>query len=238
MAQDDRNVVSLDEGYEVAEGEPDVRGWDVYTTDQHKIGDVEDLLVDPARMKVRYLLVELDGERAASDGDRTIRVPIERARLEQREKHVFIDSSEANLRSFGSVPADRWSDEHQRMTTAAEELRIGKRQASQGSVTIGKHVETEHVRQPVTVRREEVEVERRPVANRPATDADMRAQEIQVPVTGEEVVVEKRPVVKEEVIVSKHPVEEQRTIEEEVRRERIDVERHGDVRSRESTKDR
>ena len=48
-------------------------------------------------------------------------------------------------------------------------------------------------------------------------------QEIRVPVTEEEIVVEKRPVVKEEIVVTKRAVEETQNVEADVRRERVDV---------------
>ena len=48
--------------FKIAEGEPDIRGWDVRGTDGEKIGEVEDLLVDTAAMKVRYIEVRLEKE--------------------------------------------------------------------------------------------------------------------------------------------------------------------------------
>lgn len=48
--------------FKIAEGEPDIRGWDVRGTDGEKIGEVEDLLVDTAAMKVRYIEVKVDKE--------------------------------------------------------------------------------------------------------------------------------------------------------------------------------
>jgi hypothetical protein len=51
----EQELVSLDAGgWEVAEGEPDVRGWNVVTADQRKIGEVDDLLADPTD-ESRYL---------------------------------------------------------------------------------------------------------------------------------------------------------------------------------------
>jgi hypothetical protein len=52
----EEGLVSLDDGgWEVAEGEQDVRGWSVVTADQRRIGEVDDLLADPVAQKVRYL---------------------------------------------------------------------------------------------------------------------------------------------------------------------------------------
>jgi hypothetical protein len=46
--------------FEVAEKQPDVRGWPVHTSDGHRVGEVHDLLVDTSALKVRYLDVEID----------------------------------------------------------------------------------------------------------------------------------------------------------------------------------
>lgn len=46
--------------YRIAEGDPDVRGWEVVGGDGRRIGSVNDLLVDTAEGKVRYLDVQLD----------------------------------------------------------------------------------------------------------------------------------------------------------------------------------
>jgi uncharacterized protein (TIGR02271 family) len=58
---------------------------------------------------------------------------------------------------------------------------------------------------------------------REASEAEIGEDEISVPVTEEEVVVEKRPVVKEEFRVRKDVVEEEEVVEEDVRREEVDV---------------
>jgi hypothetical protein len=47
-------------GYKVAEGDPDVRGWEVAGGDGRRIGTINDLLVDTAAGKVCYLDIELD----------------------------------------------------------------------------------------------------------------------------------------------------------------------------------
>ncbi|MBW3631043.1 MAG: PRC-barrel domain-containing protein [Gemmatimonadetes bacterium] len=87
-------VVPLDElrDYEVARGEPDVRGWDVIAGDGTRIGEVDELLVDTAAKKVRFLDVTVD-EELVHDPDVTQRViiPIGSARLQEDEDQVFVD---------------------------------------------------------------------------------------------------------------------------------------------------
>jgi uncharacterized protein (TIGR02271 family) len=227
----EEGLVSLDDGgWEVAEGEHDVRGWTVVTADQRKIGEVDDLLADPVAQKVRYLTIDLDADASGSASDRTIRVPIERARLHEEERTVVLDTDVTHMRNFANTPAQPLRDDQIKMTRSAEELRIGKRQVEAGNVEVKKRIESERVHEPVSLRREEVEVRRRPVTGDASRDVQITAQEVRVPLTREEAVVEKRPVVEEELVISKHPVEEQETVETDIRKERIDVERHGDVR--------
>jgi hypothetical protein len=57
--------------YEVAPNEADVRGWTVVGRDGEKIGKVDDLLVDPARMKVAQLDVDIKGRGVDHRGGRT-----------------------------------------------------------------------------------------------------------------------------------------------------------------------
>jgi uncharacterized protein (TIGR02271 family) len=231
----DSGLVSLDhDEWAVADGEPDVRGWDVVTSDQRKIGEVDDLLADPSAMKVRFLEIELDAEAAiGGNRDRTVRVPISRARIHEADRKVVLDLGAVDLQSIASAPSQPWRDDQIKLTRSAEELRIGKRQAKAGEVEVKKRVETERVRENVTLRSEDVDVQRRSVTGTTPRDVQITAEEIRVPLYEEEAVVEKRPVVKEEVVISKHPIEKTETVEADVRTERIDVERHDDVRGRE-----
>lgn len=230
----DRGLVSVGHGFEVADGDPDVRGWDVISADQRRIGKVDDLLADPNAQKVRYLTVDLDRDVRGGDmGDGTIEVPISRARIHERDHQVILDISSANITGLESAAPQPLRDDQVRMTRAAEELRVGTQRVQAGEVEVKKRVETERVREGVTLRGEEVDIERRPVSGRASTD-DVRitGQEVRVPIMEEEAVIETRPVVKEELVISKRPTERTETVEADVREERIDVERHGDIRGR------
>ena len=150
----------------------------------------------------------------------------------QRHTHAETEThTRAHAATNVGADANRHTgDDTRRLTRSAEELRIGKRQVAAGEVKVHKHVETEHVSKPVTRMKEEVRVERRPVADREGSHAEIREDEIRVPIMEEEVVVEKRPVVKEELVISKDRVQDTETVEADLRKERIDVE---EVRGRE-----
>ena len=54
-----RRLSDLDD-YEVADGYPDIRGWQVRTPDGKVLGKVDDLVVSVSEMRVRYLDVDVD----------------------------------------------------------------------------------------------------------------------------------------------------------------------------------
>ena len=81
----------------------------------------------------------------------------------------------------------------------------------------------------VPVTREEGVVERVPVEGREAGQFESGQKEIRIPVSEEQIRLEKQPVVAEEVRVTKRPVKEWKEVSEKVRRERLRVEPEGDV---------
>jgi len=239
MAQTNESLTRMSEtdDYSVAQEDLDVRGWTVSTLDGQNVGRVTDLIIDTSGMKVRYLEVALAGAASAADGG--VLVPIEAADLERSDKsvviHGFAMEQLQGLPRYKSLTTARGSaaDDYlrqaregdtRRLTRAEEELRIGKRAVETGQVRVGKHVETEHVAAPVTLAKERVTVERRPVSG--PTSEEVRIGEdgeIVVPIMEEEAVIEKRAVIKEELVITKEHITETETIETDVRKEQFDV---------------
>jgi uncharacterized protein (TIGR02271 family) len=119
----------------------------------------------------------------------------------------------------------RGTEEDQlRVQRTEEELRAGTREREAGQVNVRKRVRTDREQISVPTRHEEVSVERVPVEGREASEAEIGEDEVVMPVTEEEVVVEKRPVAKEEIRVRKDVVHGEEVVEEDVRREEVDVE--------------
>jgi uncharacterized protein (TIGR02271 family) len=221
-------------GYTVEKGDPDPRGWTVVEKAGRRVGRVADLLVDTESMKVRQLLIdrsgmgvpEADGSMFALDADEvdvnndTHEVVARRYSAESFDRASGrVDPTGAGYGTPGAASGGR-----DRLTLAEEELQIGKREVSRGEAHVGKRVETSHVKEPVTKRREEVVVERRPVSEAVRGDEAFRTgDEVRIPLTEEELVVEKRPVVKEELIVGKRTVEDRQIVEEDLKREEVDV---------------
>jgi uncharacterized protein (TIGR02271 family) len=121
---------------------------------------------------------------------------------------------------------DYYGDEDElRVQRTEEELRVGTREREAGALKVRKRVRTDREQISVPTRHEEVSVERVPVEEgREASEAEIGEDEVVMPVTEEEVVVEKRPVVKEELRIRKDVVEDEEVVEEEVRKEEVDVE--------------
>lgn len=268
-------IVPLDEldDFKVADGDPDVRGWNVMGADGRKIGEVDNLLIDTAAMKVRYLDVDLDDELIETSTDRHVLIPIGYARLDEDDNQVFVQEMksadviglpeythgpittdfETDLRrrfdtGFQATTVDKDFYDHdlyndnrfynrgeESLTLSEEELAVGKREVRAGEVEIDKNVESRHVRESVPVKHEEVIVERRPATGM-NTSARIEEGEVRVPVTEEELVVEKRAVPKEELVVKKQEVIENETVEADLRRERAEVHREGNVDLRDTTR--
>jgi uncharacterized protein (TIGR02271 family) len=115
------------------------------------------------------------------------------------------------------------NEEEYRVRRSEEELKVGTRQREAGAVRVRKRVRTDRERIVVPKKRVEVTVERVPVAEGETARSEIGEDEIVVPIVEEEVVVEKRPVVREELRIRKEVVEEAEVVEEDVRREEIEV---------------
>jgi uncharacterized protein (TIGR02271 family) len=132
-------------------------------------------------------------------------------------------TTEFDVDSANAATIPSSSDAGTRLTRAEEELRVGKRRVETGEVVVAKHVETDHVSQPVTRTKERVTIERRPVTAESGTAIDLREDTIHIPIIEEELVVEKRAVVKEELVISKEVITESETVEADLRREQFDI---------------
>jgi uncharacterized protein (TIGR02271 family) len=239
--------------FKVADNDQDVRGWKVIARDGDTIGKVDDLLIDTTARRVRYLGVDLDRSLLSGRSHSGhVLIPIESVRLDRHDRVLLdsVGSSEIftlptyDASAFGTGAhalhqgSNRLDTEREsRLTLSEEELAVGKQRVASGEVEVGKRVETQHVRESVPVTREEVTIERRPATGM-STAPTIEEGEVRVPLSHEEVIVEKRVVPKEELVIKKHEVQGEQVVEDEVRRERVEVNRTGDVNLREDKKPR
>ena len=131
----------------------------------------------------------------------------------------------------GSVDtvADGYADDSVRVSLHEEELRAQKVQEQAGQVEVRKDVIEEQQSIDVPVTREQVEV-RRYAVDRPADASEITDTDtIRVPVSAEQVVVDKDVRVVEEIEIDKRAVTETQRVTDTVRREQVNVEQEGDV---------
>lgn len=92
-------VDSLDD-VDVADHDPDPRGWTVTGRDGSTLGTVDHLLGDTAAMKVRYLVLDVDDELV--DTDRKVLIPVGHATLDEDDERVRVPALDRT--SVGDCP--------------------------------------------------------------------------------------------------------------------------------------
>lgn len=110
-----RRLQELDRSdFEIVEGEPDIRGWDVKNSNGKKIGEVEELILDAQKRKVRYMVVDLDDNELDLD-DRRVLIPIGLAELDKEDDDVLLRSVTAEqLRALPKYEDDTLDEEAER----------------------------------------------------------------------------------------------------------------------------
>jgi uncharacterized protein (TIGR02271 family) len=120
------------------------------------------------------------------------------------------------------------------MTRSEERLHVGTRSEEVGRARLRKYVVTENVTESVPVTREEVRVEREPITDANVGNAldgpAISEEEHEVTLHAERPVVEKEAVPVERVRLDKQTVTEQAQVDENLRKEQIEVEGADDTR--------
>lgn len=131
------------EDYEVADGEPDVRGWPVVTRDGARAGKVDELIVNVGQLEVAYLDVELDKAALRLRDTRHILVPIAAAWLNENEEIVRLGATASELIASPVYEARPFSADDEDLlrrryagpvSRSDEEFALGKRRRVSGTV--------------------------------------------------------------------------------------------------------
>lgn len=199
-------------GLGIADGEPDIRGWEVRTMSGRRIGKVDDLLIDEERREVVMLDIDLQ------DGERHVEVPIRAAQLDRSRHHVIIDSADAEPvgEAYDRKYQDRLAtEEREREQLRAEErdrdrMRAEERERmrDENESTAAARERMDHMSAEDRLRAaERMTGERTVRGTRTVREQGLPRRAVQPgeePV--EEVVVEQRPVVIEETVVRRRTV--------------------------------
>jgi hypothetical protein len=77
-------------GYEVAKGQPDIRGWEVRDANGFLMGKVHELIFDSRANKVRYMVININDSKELQLEKRTVMVPIGLAVLQHQYDDVIL----------------------------------------------------------------------------------------------------------------------------------------------------
>lgn len=131
-----------------------------------------------------------------------------------------------------SVEDDNLS-ENEKIRLKEERLEVDKNERQTGEVNVTKETKRDTKTVDVPVEKEEVVIERKPVAGKEAkttdTNFDDDSESVTIPVKEEKVEVTKKPVVTEEVEVKKKSREDVESVTEDVKREELDVDSKGNT---------
>ena len=247
MQQQEMSRVRLDE----------MRGAPVYDAVGDKIGKVEEIFYDQQThvpewvgigtgfFGTKRVLVPVKGTQVTEDGllvaypkDQVKDSPdIDSDEISQEreaELSAFYGLEYSEQRSDTGLPEggaarsrrEGGGAEDQGLTRSEEELEVGKRDVEAGSVRLRKWVETEPVALDVDLKHEVARVTREQI-DQPVGEHEFTEEEVEVPLHAEKAVVQKQAVAKERVGLEKDVETDTQTIEDEVRKERVEVE--GDV---------
>lgn len=135
-------------GFQIANGEPDIVGWEVRTLAGVEIGRIDDLYVDPHRGEVVLIDVDL------KDSDQHVNVPIRGVQLDRSRRVVVVDSGDLRAARESGLGFDEDRDRAQERldeeTASDERHRIA---ADSSDTTDEVVVERRPVIEEVVVRR-------------------------------------------------------------------------------------
>jgi uncharacterized protein (TIGR02271 family) len=124
-------------GYEMVEGEPDIRGWDVLIDQGGTIGKVEELLFDEHSRRVRYLIVDVDDKNSGVNENRKVLVPIGLASLHEKNDDVMLDN--VTMQQLRELPDYRTGD-----LTAGSESKVRNVLGGMGAAAVITGAAEEH----------------------------------------------------------------------------------------------
>jgi len=126
---------------------------------------------------------------------------------------------------YGAATPARTGESEEAIPIVEERLQVGKRQVEHGRIRVRSYVVETPVQEQVTLRQEQVEIEREPV-DRPLTaadNADFQERTIEATESAEEPVVSKEARVREEVRLRKAAQERTETVSDTVRHTEVEV---------------
>jgi uncharacterized protein (TIGR02271 family) len=220
-----------------------MRGAPVLDSTGDQIGKVEEIFYDvdgdrpewiglgTGFLGTKRVLVPVQSAQVQGDG---IQVPFEKDHVKGApdiDDDEISEETERELYAYYGLGGrgSNGGDGGQAVTRHEEELAVGTQEVETGQARLRKWVETEPVAMDVELRQETARVTREPV-DEPVSDAELGEDEIHVPLHGERPVVQKQTVAKERVGIETDVTTDRQTVEDEVRKERVEVDGETETR--------
>jgi uncharacterized protein (TIGR02271 family) len=224
--------------YDVVNDNQDCIGWSVADQSGNDFGKVTEMLVNTETDMVDSIIV--DGRKripasdiALRDGRVVVRGVLHEEEYRQTQS-TQVETTETN-QSYAAMQTTAGAKHVAGVTRAAnegetvipiieEQLRLGKRTVEKGAAQIRTSVTEVPVEESVTLREENVTVERRPV-DRAVENAPAAFKEgtFEVTTQAEVPVISKEAHVVEEVVIGKNVTEHQETVRDTVKHTEVDV---------------
>jgi uncharacterized protein (TIGR02271 family) len=212
-----RPLKELDD-YQLTNSDQDCRGWSVVDPAGNHVGTVNEMLVDTDAERVTSLVLE------SGDVIPVESVSLRDGQVQARMTPVGGDELVPGAAKPAFAGSTVKAGDEVVLPVIEEDIRIGKREVAGGGVRVTTRVEERPVHETVSLREEQVHVERRP-ADRAVASADEAFEErsFEVGARSEEAVVDKQARVVEEVVVDKKVRDREAVIDEKVKRTDVDV---------------
>jgi uncharacterized protein (TIGR02271 family) len=228
-------------------------GWRALDRSGDKIGDIEQVgsnhfLVTKGLLFVKDLYIPFDSVSTVDPEAESIFLDVDKDEIDDlgwSEPPTMSTDRPADIGSPAGSDAmagaamggSATTQDSARLTLSEERLQAGTVRDTAGEVAVGKRVVEQQADIDVPVTHDEVEITRRRV-DRPMSGAEPvfdDGETVRVPVTAEEVQVDKQARVVEEIEISKRPVTEVRRVSDTVRREEAELDQTGNVQVRSGT---
>ncbi|MDQ3190842.1 MAG: PRC-barrel domain-containing protein [Bacteroidota bacterium] len=91
-AQDVKRLHKLKtlDDFEIADQDPDITGWEVFSSDDVKFGKIEDLIIDKEQMKAEYADMVVDKHYITGKTENHLLIPMEMIHVDKDHKKVYV----------------------------------------------------------------------------------------------------------------------------------------------------
>ena len=145
------------------------------------------------------------------------------------EEETQKESRKQIRKQEGQVADTEFAEDSVHMDLRAEELDIDKHLVETGDVVLHKNIVEEEQVVNVPVSHDQVVIEQRVIDHEPTDEPITDEETIRIPVTAENIDVDKHTVVTGEISAHKQSVQETQQVRDVLHKEVADVEQHGDT---------